>query len=172
MSELNLLGRFGLTVRNINTQLNFSDQMLAISEISKDIASGFLETIFNSDDLETLSRLSYLDALQLLEQINYFLACFSSRFASQKIVEEKSKLFSRLFGTSLVLDRLNQIRKFIYNLLVGCGRNCALKDKLISHFFFRPDKVHKLFLLAHFRYPFDESLTPFDKHSSHCRSVI
>ena len=63
MSELNLLGCFGLTVRNINTQLNFSDQMLAISEISKDIASGFLETIFDSDDLETLSRLSYLDAL-------------------------------------------------------------------------------------------------------------
>lgn len=63
MSELNLLDSFGLTVRNINTQLNFSDQMLAISEISKDIASGFLETIFNSDDLETLSRLSYLDAL-------------------------------------------------------------------------------------------------------------
>lgn len=63
MSELNLLGRFRLAVRNINTQLNFSDQMLAVSEISKDIASGFLETIFNSNDLETLSRLSYLEAL-------------------------------------------------------------------------------------------------------------
>lgn len=63
MSELNLLDRFGLTMRNINTQLNFSDQMLAVSEISKDIASGFLETIFNSNDLETLSRLSYLEAL-------------------------------------------------------------------------------------------------------------
>lgn len=55
---------------------------------------------------------------------------------------------------------------------MGGGSDCTFEDKLISHFFFGPDEVHKLFEVAYFWDPFYKSFAPFNEYSPDCWGIV
>lgn len=53
MSQLYLLRHFRILMRNVNTKLNLSNEMLTVPEVNQQISSGPFESILDSDNLES-----------------------------------------------------------------------------------------------------------------------
>lgn len=125
--EFGFLGHAGV----VDTELGFSDELIAVPKVDEEVPIIGFEPIFDPKHFESSSVFGGLCGLHLLQQVDDLLGSVPLDFASQQIIDVKDELIPLLAVFKAELGQFQQKTNAVDHNLVSCWLHRALEEEVV-----------------------------------------